>query len=40
MKSEILRQELKHKKQWEELRSMNLANEKELEQIQVCDAML
>ena len=35
MKAEIVRQELKHKKQWDELKSINIANEKELEQIQV-----
>lgn len=35
MKAEIVRQELKHKKQWDELKSVNIANEKELEQIQV-----
>lgn len=35
MKSEVVRQELKHKKQWDELKSVNIANEKELEQIQV-----
>lgn len=35
MKAEIVRQELKHKKQWDELKSVNVANEKELEQIQV-----
>ncbi|XP_067934485.1 serine/threonine-protein kinase 10-like isoform X1 [Watersipora subatra] len=34
MKAEIVRQELKHKKQWEELKSFNTANERELEQIQ------
>ena len=36
MKAELVRQELKHKKQWDELKSINIANEKELEQIQVC----
>lgn len=36
MQAEIVRQELKHKKQWEELKSVNMGNEKELEQIQVC----
>jgi len=35
MRAEIRRQELKHNKQWEELKSRNIANEQELEQIQV-----
>lgn len=35
MKSEVFRQDMKHKKQWDELKSVNIANEKELEQIQV-----
>ncbi|KAF6039127.1 hypothetical protein EB796_002564 [Bugula neritina] len=34
MKSEMARQEMKHKKQWDDLKSLNLANERELEQIQ------
>lgn len=36
MKAEILRQELKHKRQWDELKGMNSMSERELEQIQVC----
>lgn len=40
MKSEILRQELKHKKQWDELRAINTTNEKELEHLQVCQNQL
>ena len=35
MKAEQLRQELKHKKQWDELRAKNEAALKELEQLQV-----
>ena len=40
MKAEIVRQELKHKKQWDDLKSINIANEKELEQIQVSVTIL
>ena len=35
MKAEVLRQELKHKKQWDELRGKNAAALRELEQLQV-----
>ncbi len=36
MKAEQLRQELKHKKQWDDLKARNEASLKELEQLQVC----
>ena len=35
MEAELLRQELKHKKQWEELQRLNSSAIKELEQLQV-----
>ena len=35
MKAEQLRQELKHKKQWDDLKAKNEAALKELEQLQV-----
>lgn len=37
MKSEQLRQEQKHKKQWEELVFRNDSSLRELEQLQVCN---
>ena len=40
MKAEQLRQELKHKKQWDELRAKNEAALKELEQLQVDSLMI
>ena len=36
MKSEQLRQEIKHKKQWDTMKAKNEAGLKELEQLQVC----
>ena len=36
MKGEQLRQELKHKKQWEALQEKNASSIRELEQLQVC----
>ena len=36
MKAEQLRQELKHKKQWDNLHAKNDAAARELEQLQVC----
>ena len=36
MKAEQLRQELKHKKQWDNLQAKNEAATKELDQLQVC----
>ena len=36
MKAEQLRQELKHKKQWDDLQSNNQSALSELEQLQVC----
>ena len=37
MKAEQLRQELKHKKQWEDLKARNESGEDELKQLQVRD---
>ena len=40
MRAEQLRQELKHKKQWDDLRTRNEAALSELEQLQVCSRKL